>query len=102
MTSGSFAYIDKAEYMVVLAGVSELPGRALPSGFREQVDQLQRLAVEGLKVWWSARSDAGRSYLRWRHVTAYGDESTTMSAQDLVNYLLWRREMRAIQKWERA
>lgn len=41
------------------------------------------------------------SYLSWRNVTAYGDEITTVGAQDLLNYLSWRREMRAIRKWER-
>lgn len=40
-------------------------------------------------------------YLAWRNVTAYGDEIATIGAQDLLNYLSWRREMRAIRKWER-
>ncbi len=40
-------------------------------------------------------------YLSWRNVTAYGDDLATISAQDLLNYLSWRREMRAIRKWER-
>lgn len=42
-----------------------------------------------------------RPYLSWRRVTAYGDDMTTISAHDLLNYLSWRREMRAIRKWER-
>lgn len=41
------------------------------------------------------------SYLTWRHMTAYGDISTTASAQDVLAYMSWRREMRAIRKWER-
>lgn len=55
-----------------------------------------RLAMRrrgGLRV-----SDA---YLKWRRATAYGDHSNTMSAHDVVNYLAWRREMRAIRNWER-
>lgn len=40
-------------------------------------------------------------YLTWRRVTAYGDNTTTVSAHDMLDYLSWRREMRAIRKWER-
>lgn len=41
------------------------------------------------------------AYMRWRRATAYGDQMTTMSARDVVNYLSWRREMRTVRKWER-
>lgn len=40
-------------------------------------------------------------YLTWRRVTAYGDDVTTASAHDMLDYLSWRREMRAIRRWER-
>lgn len=41
-------------------------------------------------------------YLAWRQMTAYGDRLATVGAQDMLNYLAWRREMRTIRKWERA
>ena len=41
-------------------------------------------------------------YLRWRSYTAYGDRMATPSANDLVYYLEWRREMRSIRKRERV
>ena len=57
---------------------------------------------EAISAFLSFRSLRSDAYISWRHLTAYGDEVTTMSAQDLVNYLIWRREMRAIRKWERV
>ncbi len=64
------------------------------------------LLIEAVRVWF-ATSPPGRlgpstSYLRWRAFTAYGDHLATASAQDLLDYLSWRREMRVIRKWEGA
>ncbi len=54
------------------------------------------LWIEAVRAYWASRSLTSTAYLRWRHATAYGDEVTTMSAHDLVNYLSWRREMRKL------
>lgn len=63
------------------------------------------LAVEAMRSWFAMRRrgalQVSGAYLSCRRLTAYGGEKTTMSAQDVVNYLLWRREMRRIRKWER-
>ena len=63
------------------------------------------LLFEAVRTWFAMRRQGGFGlsghYLSWRNVTAYGDELTTIGAQDLLNYLSWRREMRAIRKWER-
>ena len=63
------------------------------------------LLIEAARSWLAMRRTGGLRvagpYLAWRRVTAYGDNSTTMSAQDVLNYLSWRREMRATRKWER-
>jgi len=63
------------------------------------------LAVEAIRSWFAMRRrgtlQVSGAYLSWRRLTAYGGEKTTMSAQDVVNYLMWRREMRRIRKWER-
>ncbi|HSM45935.1 MAG TPA: hypothetical protein VK969_13040 [Acidimicrobiia bacterium] len=63
------------------------------------------LAVEAIRSWLAMRRrgtlKVSGAYLSWRQLTAYGGEKTTMSAQDVVNYLMWRREMRRIRKWER-
>lgn len=63
------------------------------------------LAWEAVRSWFalSRRGGLGVSatYLTWRRATAYGDPKTTMSAQDLLDYLSWRREMRRIRKWVR-
>lgn len=63
------------------------------------------LAVEALRAWVAMRRRRlpfpSPVYLRWRAVTAYGDEMTTVSAQDLLEYLRWRREMRNIRRGER-
>jgi hypothetical protein len=63
------------------------------------------LVAEAVRSWFAMRRRGGLGvpgpYLSWRAVTAYGGEKTTMSAQDLLNYLSWRREMRRIRKWER-
>ncbi len=65
-----------------------------------------RLMVEAMRAWFAMSSRRGlgpsRVYMGWRAMTAYGDYSTTPSAHDLVKYLEWRREMRAIRKWGRA
>ena len=64
------------------------------------------LLLEALRTWWAMRRVGGvgvaGSYLRWRALTAYGDISATVSAQDLLNYLHWRRGMRQVRngEWE--
>jgi hypothetical protein len=62
------------------------------------------LLIEALRTWLAMRRAGGlgssRSYLGWRALTAYGDDSTTTSAQDLLDYLHWRRGMRVIRRWE--
>lgn len=75
---------------------------------REAIFALVRrplLLWEALRTLFAMRRAGGLgpagSYLSWRSATAYGDEVTTVGAQDLLNYLSWRREMRAIRKWER-
>ena len=61
------------------------------------------LLVEAWRAWWGMRRRnsvrSARSYLGWRTVTAYGDEKTTVSAHDMVEYLSWRREMRRMRSW---
>ena len=62
------------------------------------------LAVEAVRTWFAMRRSGGIGpagpYLSWRRLTTYGDYRTTFGAQDVVNYLRWRREMRVIRKWE--
>lgn len=74
------------------------------SGTLSTVIRRPRLLVEAVRAWFamSSRPGFGPSpvYLEWRHYTAYGDASATASAHDLVKYLEWRREMRAIRKGE--
>jgi hypothetical protein len=64
------------------------------------------LLFEAIRAWFAMRREGGlgpaTSYLEWRRYTAYGDRITTTSAHDLVKYLQWRREMRAMSKWERV
>ena len=64
------------------------------------------LLLEAVRTWFALRRSGGIGiavpYLSWRRLTAYGDQTTTMSAQDVVNYLSWRREMRTIRKWGRG
>jgi hypothetical protein len=40
------------------------------------------------------------AYLRWRNYTAYGSHNDVATADDLVHYLEWRRQMRRLAKWE--
>jgi hypothetical protein len=58
------------------------------------------LLIEALRTWLAMRRTGGmglsRSYMGWRTLTAYGDNLTTLSAQDLLDYLYWRRGIRAI------
>jgi hypothetical protein len=60
------------------------------------------LAVEALRAWGGMRRRGfplpSRVYLRWRLVTAYGDELTTPRVQDVLEYLRWRREMRSMRR----
>lgn len=64
------------------------------------------LLLEAVRTWFAMRRSRGIGpagpYLAWRRLTAYGDNLTTFGAQDVVNYLTWRREMRTIRKWERG
>lgn len=64
------------------------------------------LLLEATRVWFAMRRNGGvapsSAYLEWRRSTAYGEPATTASAQDLVYYLEWRREMRSMRKWERV
>jgi hypothetical protein len=64
------------------------------------------LWLEAVRTWSTLRRRGGvagsQVYVGWRMYTAYGDHSTTASAQDVLNYLQWRREMRTIRKWERV
>jgi hypothetical protein len=63
------------------------------------------LFLEAVRMWFAMRRSGGIGpagpYLAWRRLTTYGDYLTTFGAQDVVNYLTWRREMRTIRKWER-
>jgi hypothetical protein len=58
------------------------------------------LLLEALRTWLAMRRTGAvglsRSYMGWRTLTAYGDNLTTLSAQDLLEYLYWRRAMRVI------
>lgn len=64
------------------------------------------LLLEALRTWWAMRRVGGiglaGSYLAWRSLTAYGDKSATVSAQDLLHYLHWRRGMRLLGKMGEA
>lgn len=64
------------------------------------------LLIEAMRVWFATSRRGGLSpspaYLGWRSFTAYGDHAATASAQDLLDYLSWRREMRVIRNWERV
>lgn len=62
-----------------------------------------RLAVDLLRLTWSFRARhwwrrppflplPPRDYLRWRMVTAYGDEAAIPPLRDVVNFARWRRE----------
>jgi hypothetical protein len=58
------------------------------------------LLVEALRTWLAMRRTGGiglsGSYMGWRTSTAYGDDLTTLRAQDLLDYLYWRRGIRVI------
>ena len=60
------------------------------------------LGLEAARAWWSMRSRHGvgmsKVYVTWRLSTAYGDVDTTMSGQELLDYLAWRRNMRALRQ----
>ena len=60
------------------------------------------LLVEAVRTWFalSRRRGIGPDpvYLQWRATTAYGDRGATASEHDLLYYLSWRRQMRAIRK----
>jgi hypothetical protein len=46
----------------------------------------------------SAGTKPGTDYLRWRAVTAYGVAGPVQS-EDLIEFLRWRRGMRALRSW---
>jgi hypothetical protein len=64
------------------------------------------LCWEALRTWMAMRRRGGVGlsvgYIDWRAFTAYGDNLTAVSGEDLVNYLAWRRGMRRVRKWERV
>lgn len=64
------------------------------------------LCWEALRTWLAMRRRGGVGlsvgYVEWRSFTAYGDDLTAVSGDDLVKYLAWRREMRSVRKWERV
>jgi hypothetical protein len=62
-----------------------------------------RLALDLLRLAWSFRARdwwrrppflplPPREYLRWRMLTAYGDEDAVPPIDDVVNFARWRRE----------
>ncbi len=72
---------------------------------------LKVLVREPLLLWEAVRAGfamrrLGRllpssAYLDWRTHTAYGDSNASVASIDVVHYLRWRREMRAMSRWER-
>lgn len=58
------------------------------------------LLWEGILAAWAIRARGGLTpssdYLEWRVETAYGDAMSSVSGEDLVAYLAWRRRMRAL------
>jgi hypothetical protein len=62
-----------------------------------------RLALDLLRLAWSFRARGWyrqtpflplppREYLRWRMLTAYGDEDAVPPVDDVVRFAVWRRE----------
>ena len=62
-----------------------------------------RLALDLLRLTWSFRARdwyrrppflplPPREYLRWRMLTAYGDEAAVPPVEDVVRFARWRRE----------
>jgi len=62
-----------------------------------------RLALDLLRLAWSFRARdwnhrfpflplPPREYMRWRMMTAYGDESAIPPIEDVVRFARWRRE----------
>jgi len=62
-----------------------------------------RLALDLLRLTWSFRARdwyrrppflplPPRDYLRWRMLTAYGDEAAVPPVEDVVRFARWRRE----------
>lgn len=62
-----------------------------------------RLALDLLRLAWSFRARGWwrrfpflplppREYLRWRMLTAYGDEAAVPPVDDVANFARWRRE----------
>lgn len=62
-----------------------------------------RLAIDLLRLGWAFRAREWyrrppflplppTSYLRWRMLTAYGDENAVPPVEDVVRFARWRRE----------
>ncbi len=60
------------------------------------------LAWEAVRALIAVRARGGITpsdeYLRWRTATAYGEADATQPAGDLLDYLHWRRNMRALRR----
>jgi hypothetical protein len=58
------------------------------------------LLWEAIRAGWAMRSRGGVTpnpdYLAWRLHTAYGEDATSVSPEDLAAYLGWRRMMRKL------
>jgi hypothetical protein len=63
-----------------------------------------RLAIDLLRTAWAFRAHQWfrrppflplppRSYMRWRMYTAYGSEDAIPSAEDVIRFARWRREV---------
>lgn len=63
-----------------------------------------RLAVDLARAVWAFRANdwhrtapflplPPKEYLRWRMLTAYGDENAVPSVEDVVRFVRWRREV---------
>ncbi|HLU53491.1 MAG TPA: hypothetical protein VK011_07875 [Acidimicrobiia bacterium] len=63
------------------------------------------LLAEALRTAWAFRSRRGilpsRTLIRWRVATAYGSPDAPMQVEDLVSFLEWRRELRAVRRRSR-
>lgn len=63
------------------------------------------LAAEALRTAWAFRSRRGilpsRPLIRWRIATAYGTPDASVQVEDLVRFLEWRRQLRAVQRRSR-
>jgi len=73
---------------------------------------LKALVKEPILLWEGLRSafamrrryrlSPSTSYVDWRLTTAYGVDNAPALTVDMVHYLRWRRQMRALRKWEQV